>query len=339
MSKPDIQQEENRPNDEIDIFDFFSRIWKAFKNFLESIKNLVVLIIIFLIRKLLWIISFVIVGAIAGYYHYSLSDTYYSSFLEGNVVGFHTENPGKGYVYLDNRVVIDYINKLHNLTAKPALLACYLNISEENARSIRDIRAYYGIDVNKDRRPDYVDFKEEYNPVDTTRIRVPSYIYIQVSVYDETILPQLREGLFKYVENNAYIQELHKITREQKKKFITEIDAEITKIDSLQRSRFRTETKFTGGQVIFAKEAKENLFYQDILYLYSRKQQLERELEIDDNVIVTVQDFTPLEQEANPRIKYISLFAYIMGIMGVIISLIWQCRKQIWALIKEDPGK
>ena len=336
MNESNIQQNKSKPNDEIDIFEFCSQIWIAFKKFALHIKNFIVSILIFLIRKSLWIVSFALLGMILGYALYSVSRSYYISSLEGNTGGIY-DPVGKKYSGgVDNSVVIDHINKLNMVTAKPSLLANYLCMNIEQAESIRSIEAYYGIDVNKDMKPDFVDIRKTYNPKDTTQRRVPSFIYIYVSVYDENVLPALRKGLFQYVNNNAYIQELYRVDKRQKRELLLEIEKEISKIDSLQHTHFHKKAKVDKGQLVFlGNEPELKLFYTDILSLYERKQYLEKNLEISDEIIVVVQDFTPLQQEENPVLYYMCLFGALMAIVGVICALFWQHRKRVWTLIKE----
>jgi len=327
MSESNIQQNMGKPNDEIDIFEFSIRIWKAFINFLIGVRDFFISIIIFLIRKSLWIILFAGAGLMLGKLFYGVSKPVYSSSLEGNTGG------------LDNTVVIDHVNKLNQLSGKPALLAGYLNISEEQAKAINSVKAYYGIDINKDEKPDFVDFKETYNPKDTNQIRVPSYIYLKVTVYDETILPILRKSVLQYINNSPYLQELFKISRRHKAEMIQEITTEIAKIDSLQRSRFRKGINAETLQMFYLNnEPGLQLFHYDVLNLYARKQALERELEISDEIITVVQDFMPLSQEVTSASEYMLIFSGSMAVVGIFCALLWQYRKRLWALIKEDSS-
>ena len=334
MNESNIQQNNDKANDEIDIFEFCSRIWVAFKSFVVQIRNFIGSILIFLIRKSLWIVSFALLGMILGYVLYGVSRPYYVSSLEGNTGGVYDPIKKRYSGGVDNSVVIDHINKLDLVVSKPALLANYLDLNIEQAQEIRAIKAYYGIDVNKDMKPDFVDTKEIYSPNDTTQQRVPSVLYIQVSVYDENILPTLRKGLFQYINNNAYIQELYNIDRRQKKELLNEIE----KIDSLQRARFRNDGEKEKGQlVVFGNNSE--LFYPDLLSLYERKQRLEKTLEISDEIITVIQDFTPLQQEENTVTHYIVRFGLLMAVLGVCCALLWQYRRKLWTMIREDSTK
>ena len=125
MNELNIQQNTVKPSDEIDIFEFCSRMWNAFKNFLNGIGNFLFSFILFLLRKSLWIISFAIAGIILGFILHGISRPSYSSLLEG----FTGE--------LDNTVVIDHINKLSKLSGKPDLLASFLNMTEGQAKEIK----------------------------------------------------------------------------------------------------------------------------------------------------------------------------------------------------------
>ena len=177
MNESDNKQKD-QSNDEIDIFEFCSRIYMEFKRLIIRLKDSIVSVIIFLIRKSLWAVSF----ALFGYLWHNISKPYYSSSLKATTGGIYDETEKKYIGGVDNVVIIDHINKLDKLTKKPDLLANYLNVKKNVADNIRSIKAFYGIDVNKDMRPDYIDMKDSYNPKDTIQVRVPSYIYIKVSV-------------------------------------------------------------------------------------------------------------------------------------------------------------
>jgi len=340
MNESNMQQNTGKPNDEIDIFEFCSRMWVAFKSFLVNIKDLIVSLIIFLIRKSLWIISFGIAGVLLGFLLYGVSRPFYTSTLEGNTGGIYDIDEKNYLGGVDNSVVINHINKLDKAVSKPSLLANYLGMSIEQASEIRSIKAYYGIDVNKDLKPDYVDIKETYNPKDTNQIRVPSFVHIKVSVYDESVFSELRKGLLSYINNNTFIQELYRIDRLQKEEMIHLIDKEIKTIDDFQQARIRKESSVEQGSVVvLGNEPEPKLFTWDILSLQRRKQLLEKNLEISDEIIVIIQDFTPLQQEERTVLKYIAVLGATMSVLGILCALLWQYRKRIWELIREDSIK
>ena len=306
MNESNIPQNTSRPNDEIDIFEFCSRMWVAFKNFLINIKDLIVSFIIFLIRKSLWIVTFALFGMILGYVFHSLSTKDYISSIEGETGG------------IDNTVVIDHINKLDQLKGKPSLLANYLGMDIEQVEAINYIKACYGIDVNRDGKLDFIDLKNTYNPKDTMQRRVPSFVHIRISVNDESILPTLRRSLFQYINNNTYIQALYRIDRDQKLDLIKELDKEIEKIAKLQEARIKKEanTVNIGQGLVVGTDSETKLFYEDILSLYRQKQYIQRNLEISDEIITVVQDLTSLGFEERSVLKVIASLGGLMAVLG-----------------------
>jgi len=340
MNESNMQQNIGKTNDEIDIFEFCSRMWVAFKNFLVGIKDLIVSLIIFLIRKSLWIVSFGLTGVLIGLLLYSVSRPFYSSSLEGTTGGIYDIDEKRYIGGVDNSVVIDHINKLDKAVSKTPVLANYLSMSVEQAKEVRSIKAYYGIDVDKDMKPDYVDIKESYNPKDTNQIRVPSFVHIKVSVFDENVFPVLRKGLLRYVNNNSFVQKLYEIDRKQKEEMIEELKKEIKKIEEFQQARIRKESSIDQGSVVIVgNEPEPKLFYGDVLSLRNRIQMLERNLQISDEIIVIVQDFTPLQQEERTVLFYIAVLGGLMAVMGPFCALLWQYRRRIWQLIREDSSK
>ena len=305
----------NVVNDEIDIFEFSSRIWTVFKNFLINIKNIVVSFFIFLIRKLLWIVSFGLAGILTGLLLYNIFPTRYVSSLEIDTGG------------VNNSVVIDHINKLNKLIGKPDLLANYLGLSKDTAEAIHSIKAYYGIDVNKDEKPDYIDFKEKYNPKDTNQIRVPSFVHVKVYLYDEEILPTLRNGLIQYINNNVYLQRLFDADREEKKQLLKGLES----IDSLLKVQLSKDLISDKGQVLILGNNTENQsLYKDMLSLYEEKQKIKKSLKLNTEIVLVVQDFNQLHQEERTALDMATKYGIILAIIGLLCAIIWQYRFIIW---------
>jgi uncharacterized protein involved in exopolysaccharide biosynthesis len=315
-------QQKNNSSNEIDLFEFCSRLWDAFKYFLVLIKNIIIGILVFLIRKSLWIVSCAIIGGTIGYLLYFTTKPVYSSYLIADTGD------------IQSNIFVDHVNRLSKLNSHTDVLAKYLNIDKAEAANISGIKAYYGIDVNKDGRVDYVDLRESYNPKDTSVARVSNYFYLKVAVYDEDIFPKLRSGLNQYITNNTYIKMLHEINMRQKEALIGELDAEIRKIDSLQNYQMKQD-RANLKDILLTNKPDLKLFHGELLSLYRQKQDLERDTAIFKTPIAIIQNFTPLSLEDRPK----SLFAIIAGAigaaLGLVCALVWQYRKFIWSLITE----
>jgi len=340
------QQYTEKSKEEIDILEVGSQAWGAFKKFLIGIKDLLLFsiillkditisVIIFLIRKWLWITAFTMVGLIFGFLFYNAIRPSYLFISEGETGG------------IDNSVVIDHVNRLGQLTGDTLLLANYLNLTIDQAKEIRSIKACYGIDETGDGKPNFIDITgKKYKHKDSTKIRLSSFVHFRVSLYDRNVLPAVREGLFNYIKSNIYIQDLYRIDRKQREDMITSLDKEIlrlNKIDSVQRARIRNKDELSTdkGQVIFLNnnEPEIRLLYTDILSLFNQRQELQKHIDLIREPVLIVHNFIPVNQKEKPLIWFLIRFGGIMAIIGIVCAMIWQYHKRIWELIQEDSGQ
>jgi len=346
MNESNIQQNTGNSKDEIDIFEVGSRTWGAFKKLLIGIKDLIsfliiltkdiiVFITIFLLRKSLWITSFTLVGMIFGFILYSVQRPSYLFLCEGETGG------------IDNTVVIDHVNMLNQLIGDSLQLAHYLNLTIEQAKEIRSIKACYGIDVDGDGKYDYIDITgNRFKHKDSTQIRLPSFVQFRISLYNKDMMPVVREGLFNYIKNNSYIQDLYEIDRKQRDKLIIGLDREIIrleKIDSFQRARLRIYDDLSSdrGQMVFLNynEPEIRLLYTDILTLFNQRQELQRHVDLIREPVLIVHNFIPTNQKERPLFWYFIRYGGLMAVLGIACAMIWQYRRRIWELLKEDSSK
>ncbi|NOU19907.1 MAG: hypothetical protein HOO91_20300 [Bacteroidales bacterium] len=325
----DNQIQNQRPTDEIDLLELFSRIGLGIKKFSYWILELIRSFFLLLIRKSIWILSFSLIGGFVGYYFYNTTPRFYSSEMVARSNS------------MNNSVIVNSINLLNDLFENKNYnaLSSYLGTSSKEAEKIRSIEAFYGIDINKDIIADYIDYNKTYNPKDTTQKRLSDVFYLRISVYDESIFSNVRDGIKKYISTNPFILQNNEVRIQQTKSMITEYQSEINKLDSLQKVQYFEVPKMQKGgnsQMIVLNEKEAKLYHNDILSLYNRKLSLEKELVLNPDPITIIQDFTQLSKAENPLIKFLKTWILVFAIFGLLSSLIWQLRTKIWYLIKNQ---
>lgn len=320
----------NRPqaSDEIDLIELFNKIGNSIKKGVMWIINRLQDFILLLIRKSLWIISFSIIGAFVGYSFFKATPRYYSSQMVA------VSNA------LDNNYIVSSINLLDDLFkgGNHDIAANYLEIPIENAKQIKSIGAYYGIDVNKDKLTDYVDYTETYNPKDTSIRRITDFFYVKMEVFSETVFAQARDGIKKYINKNNFVIDNNQVRIAQSEELIKSIDQEIKKLDSLQRIQYfeiPKSQKANNTQMVVLNEKEMKLYHEQILTLQRQKLELEKDITIKKDPITVVQDFTPLSKAENPITKYLINWVALFSLLGFIVSLLWQFKKAIIQLIKD----
>ena len=319
---------EQQRNDEIDLIELFQKMGTGIKNLFNKLIGLINSFFIFLIRKSVWLITFIILGSIVSYVLFTYSKRYYTSEMTARSNS------------MNNTVVVNSINLLNDLfiSSNYSALAGYLKINEDQAKNIKSIKALYGIDVNKDGLADFIDYKDTYNPQDTTKQRLSDIFYLKISVYDETVFPILKNSIKSYINSNPYVIENNDVRINQAKSQINVLKAEIAKLDSLQTVQYfeipKTQ-KSNNNQMIVLNEKDIKLFHEDKIKLNSKILELEKDLAINPEPITVIQDFSQLSKTQNPITKYIKILIPIFFVLGLICALLWQYRKKIWQLIRE----
>lgn len=322
----DNQIQNQKPTDEIDLIELFNRIGRGLKSMFYWIINLIKLFLILLIRKSLWIISFSIIGGVIGYTLYNSTPRIYTSEMVARSNS------------MNNSVIVNSINLLNNLIGNPEALSGYLNINHEQAKSIKSIESFYGIDINKDNITDYIDYNNIYNPKDTTQKRLPDIFYLRIRVFDETIFPSVRDGIKAYISNNAYIIKNNLIRKQQANKLIEAYNKEIQKIDSSQKVQYfevaRMQKTSNSQTLVLNEKENKQQYLNEILLLFTKKQEIEKDMILNPDPITVIQDFTQLSKAVNPLVEFYKLWVSLFAAIGFFISIGWQYREKIWKLIK-----
>jgi len=315
-------------NDEIDLLELFNRMGKAFTKSIIWVLNLLLKLFLLILSKAFWIASFMIIGIGLGIAVFYATPRFYSSQMMA------TANS------TNNGIVINAINQLNDLftAANYTAAAQNLNIPIEQAKKIKSIQAFYGIDINHDNIPDYVDYDNLYNPKDTTTKRVPGLFYVMVKVFDKGVFAPVRNGIEKYIFSNPYIAENNNIRKEQTASMIVAYDKEIQKLDSLQKDYYFNQLtqKAGSGQIIFLNQKDVKLFHKEMLGLVEQKQDLQKTLTLNPDPITVIQDFTQLTRAVNPWTKYVKYWGIGFALLGFFAGVYWQHRKSVFAFLRKN---
>jgi hypothetical protein len=307
---------------EIDLLQLFQKMGEGIKNFFVWLFRGMLFLIIFGIRKIHFILLFAVAGALIGYVLFSNTQRYYSSYMVAQPNGISSAD------------MINYINDLHDLCKKKnsQALAYDLQMADTTARKIKDIQAFFIIDINKDGVGDYVDFKNAFSPRDTTMARLEDRIHVTVEVYDNTAFENVKRGLYRYMNKNPYLIKLNEIRKNELQELIAQTQHEIQKLDSLQNTDYfqsNTRASQNSSQLMILAEKEPTMYYRDKLSLTIRKQEYQKELELATDAFAVIKDFTNLAMAENPKSKYMTRYGVIFGILGFILLLLGVYRKEI----------
>jgi len=332
--KPDIRKQ---TSDEIDLLDLTKRIsrstGKMFSSLFNFFKNIFLQIFIFIIRKFVYLLIFFVAGAIIGGIISWREKPYYETnlIMRSNLVS--------------NVEMINYINRIHTICNGGNIigLSQSLNLDTAIVKSIKDLQAFWMIDINNDGIGDYLDEKKEFiDPYDTTRSkrRLWNEFSVRLKVYDNSIIEEVQHGLELYINSNDYFIKLSEVKKARLNNLISKTDNEIFILDSLKRFEYFTKEKIP--EITFEKfliqsgeKQEARLLHGSVLDLFGNKQSLEQELELRIDPITILEDFPPIQTSVNSLIKYIVKFSLISLAIGFIILILIDQRENIMKLKRE----
>lgn len=307
--------------DEIDLMALFQKIYYKIRKLILGFFRWIVLFIIFIFKNIHFLMIAAIIGGLVGFGFYKISKRYYSSYLVARTNG------------ISNIDMISYLNDLSKLCEENnySSLANLLDIPDSISQKIKNIQAFWFVDVNDDNIGDYVDFQDTYNAMDTTQQRIMDRFHLKVELYDNSVFPPFKIGLYNYIKRNPYLKELNMIRQANLKELISATEKEIDKIDSLQNLEYyriyQKPLTRSQSQITFMTEKQTQLYYRDKFELISNKQFYEQELQLGPEPITVIKDFTPLSVAENTKGKYIIRYSFVFTLLGLVSLIFIKNRK------------
>ncbi len=314
-------------NDEIDLLQLFKNFGDFIARIFRGLFNGILAFIIFSIRKWAYLLVAVLAALAFSYFYPNMKqDIYYSDLvLKSNAV--------------QNQEMISYINRLGNLTseANSTVLASSLNIDSADAEKIGSVRAYWFVDKNKDGIIDEADIDNKFL-ADTSVSKVGSRLGVRVMVTDPGVYDKIASGIEYYVNSNDYFNRMNESRLDNLREIIEQTDSEVDKLDSLQKKEyFKIEevSRLREGQLVFTNDPEIKLLHEDLLGLVRSRQVSKRELDIHDNIISILEDFTVTERPANTAVYYAKKVLPVMIILAYMLALYITFRRKIHEAIRK----
>ena len=308
---------QNEPQEqEIDLIDLIGRACRWTGNLIEKVFKTV---LYFFVRNRYWyllLLALIVVITIIGH---KISYKVY------------TCNMIVETLRIDASDVINLINKWNN---------------NNNNNNIKAIHGCYLIDFNKDKIADKI---EDFNGkvvTDTSMLnkRMSDRFVVEAELYnatDKNVLDDVKAKLFDYLNNDPWVINRNKIIIGEQKDMIARIDKEIAQLDSLKNTEYFKNNKQykldKNGGLMMVSEKDKHLYHNDIISLLSRKQSIERDLY--DEPFKVIQDFSEPSQEDNNMSAIAKKASIYILLIGTILILIIDNRKNIKPLIEKAEKK
>ena len=321
--------DKNVRNDEIDLLDLFKRMGRTLNRWGNALGRAFLVSIVFMVKRWLPLVLSIIAGIGISFILKTTSDSSYTSDmvfrnnLESLDLKTHRDNSGT------TAELISKINKLHSLCNEnnSTGLSQALEMKPESVKNISDISAFWIIDQSRDGIPDYVDYKGNHSPSDTNNIRMQDRLNIRVKINSPLDLNSVRDGIIMFIEKDSLFQQRNRVRLKQNHDLLVRLSSDILELDSLQKVKYFEETRNmkpgNGGQIVFMQEQKTQLVYNDIYFLYARKQNLESERDLYKGIVTILSDFSLPTKRDNGAMYYgksIIPFFFLVTLLILILT-------------------
>jgi hypothetical protein len=316
-------KKETKNNEEVDLLKILSAVWQGAGSALRATS-------LFLIRKVLWLACFILLGGGVACLFYLISERYYTSTMMAQVN------------VLSNSYVVDYVTQLGKIT-NPAARAKVLDIPEIAARHVADISAFFGVDTDSDKNPDYIDVNNsfQFDIKDSTKRIVPKIFYVRVKVSEENTFPLVSRGIITALQNNPHLVEQNRVRIDQLNERLAAYEAQYKRLDSLERYEYFNSERLNlraTGQVLVLNEKERQLYHYHLMSIYNNIQQCRKEIILYREPVTILQDFPTLSVADNPLMSYITRWVLVFLAIGIVFLVIRDQWAKIWRLITETQA-
>lgn len=316
-------------NDEIDLLELFRRTGRTISGWFRALGKGIIISVVFLFRKWLQLgISLIIAVSISFIMKSTLTPYYKSEItIRSNTI--------------PNADMISYLNRLHSFCLERNFVALSeaLSLPQEKAKEIKDIAAFWIIDLNNDSIPDFIDKKNKHNIYDTLNVRMKDRLSLNITIASTKDLKTLKNSIFTYVTGNPLFRQENELRIFQIDGMLKRLNFDIGQLDSLQKVKYFEETRNRipekGGQMVFLQEQKTQLLYGDIHYLYRQKQSFELEKELYSDIITFLSDFTAPVKPYTGLLYYGKVIVPCFLGLTIIILILLANRKKIRDLLRK----
>jgi hypothetical protein len=313
----------NVRDDEIDLLDLFRRMGNTLSRWANALGRAFLITIVFMLKRWLPLGLSVALGLGFAFFSKTTSDSSYTSdlVLRNNAVS--TDE------------MIAYLNRLHIFCVeqnKQALTEA-ISLTPDQIKNINDISAYWIIDNGKDGVPDLIDVKNKHNVYDTVNVRMLDRLNVRVKINSPQELGNVKDGIIKYINSHSLFQQRNDVRIRQNNELLNRLDYDILQLDSLRKVKYFEESRSmqpkSGGQMIFLQEQKTQLLYPEILALYARKQDLEADRDLYQEIVTVLSEFTIPALRDNGAFFYAKKYVPLFFILTLIVLIVLANRRKL----------
>jgi len=311
---------------ELDLLDLLSIVFKAIGSFLKNTVKYFVLTVIFSFKKALYFIPFLLIGAGIAFYMTMPQKRKYRAEVILRL------NDGDAFMVrsITDAFASSYI-KVPKSAENRKVLADLMEITPDIAATVKNIEAFYLVDLFKNGSVDYIDFKRSFKE-DTSHVVVRNQIAIRFESSTQDNFYDLQNGFMHFLNNSSFLAQQRDIRQAYDKAQVIFYTAEIAALDSLRNlEHFQRGDRpaMVSRDGVMMVSTDKQLFQQQLIDLNNAKRYHERRLEEGADVALIT---SPLSIDNKPvvgTLKTLAVALVVSYLIGLVCLLLIFNRRTI----------
>ena len=204
-----------------------------------------------------------------------------------------------------------------------------------------NFKTFRVIDVKKDGKADYVDFKHKVKATDTVHVQMNDRLCLQFSIKkrDMELVPEIEQALLATLNSDEALQQSYGIYLENLREQVAFDHRQALKLDSLTSAYYFKYTIIPANSsdhgVYFSGDRRVRLFLNEIYKQQDHMQMMDYRLQLATAPVVLENHFTAAPKPVNGRLKCMLLFLLLGWAFGCLIAEIIDQRKLIASWLKQ----
>jgi hypothetical protein len=233
--------------------------------------------------------------------------------------------------------MIDVLAEMREENTEKSLgnFSSILGLTEEEAKKIYKMGAFYVVDLNKNGTVDYVDYDGEFKE-DSVNVRMDELVDVLIKVRGELDYNRLQTNLINYLNSDPDLLIGRKTWQKKMTNMSSALNVEITTLDSMRNAQIKkigsglTKADYSGDKTLITQSS----YYEDMIALKSERMKIQEELENTPTAVMAHTKVRSKNVDKNGFIyfKWVGFFY----VFGLFMTLLIRKRKKIVAFVKEQ---
>ena len=215
-------------------------------------------------------------------------------------------------------------DQIEDLSQRTAIdLVNYLQINIQN-KDYKELSELLSVDVLIAEKVKKIEAEQLYQKDMNELFYALNKFEILLTVFDNTAIKELQNGLIYYFSNNEYVTQYHSKYIESSKQIINDIQDELTLLDNVRIEGAKNNLDISSVNIISGKDGK--AISNQIISLSQMREEIKTNQALL-KPLVYVQEFAAVNKKEDDILLWVILGGFFSFIIGIFVAQVKEVKK------------